>query len=81
MPVTDSNEEVVLKSVPYIYYPVWFQKSQEYVRALLENGSEVNVINPIFTRKLGFHIQKTNIGAQKIDGSVFKTFGMVIVNF
>ena len=30
---------------------------------------------------LGLHIQKTNVGAQKIDGFTFKTFGMVIADF
>ena len=34
-----------------------------------------------FTQKLGFYIWKTNVGAQKIDGSAFRTFGIVIVDF
>ena len=38
-------------------------------------------MNPAFARKLGLHIQKTNIGAQKIDGSTLETFGMVIADF
>ena len=38
-------------------------------------------MNPTFTWKLGLHIQKTNIGAQKIDGSIFESFGMVIADF
>ena len=33
-----------------------------------------------FARKLDFHIRKTNIGAQKIDGSTLEIFGMVITN-
>ena len=36
---------------------------------------------PTLTRKLGLHIWKTNIGAQKIDGSIFETFKIVIANF
>ena len=38
-------------------------------------------MNPVFARKLGFYIRKTNIGAQKIDGSALETFGMVIADF
>ena len=78
MPVTDNDEEVVVR-VPCIYYPIQFQEEQ--IRALLNSGSEVNVINLDYARKLRLKIQKTNIGAQKIDGSALKTFGMVIANF
>ena len=38
-------------------------------------------MNPILARKLGLQISKTNIGAQKIDGSVLEIFGMVIADF
>ena len=38
-------------------------------------------MNPAFARKLGLHIQKTNVGAQKIDGSILETFGIVIADF
>ena len=51
------------------------------MEALLNSGSKVNTINSVLARKLGFHIQKTNIRAQKIDSSAFKTFGMVIADF
>ena len=48
---------------------------------MLNSGSEVNVMSLIFARKLGLYIQKTNVKAQKIDGSALKTFEMVIVDF
>ena len=38
-------------------------------------------MNSDYTWKLGLKIQKTNIRAQKIDGSALKTFGMVIADF
>ena len=38
-------------------------------------------MNPDFARKLGFKVRKTNVGAQKIDGSALETFGMVIADF
>lgn len=49
-------------------------------KGLLNSRNEDNAINPAFTWKLGFHIQKTNIGAQKIDNSILKTFGIVITD-
>ena len=77
MPVTDGGKEVV--RVPCIHYPVRFQEEQ--VKALLNSGSEVNAMNPDFARKLGLKVRKTNVGAQKIDGSALETFGMVIADF
>ena len=38
-------------------------------------------MSPAYVKKLGLHIQKTNIGAQNIDGSALKAFEMVIVDF
>ena len=34
-----------------------------------------------FTQKIGFHIQKVNIGAQKIDNSILETFKIMIADF
>ena len=78
VPVTDGGKEVV--RVPYIYYPVQFQR-QEQIRALLNSGSKVNAMSPAYTKKLGLKTWKTNVGAQKIHGSALKTFGMVITDF
>ena len=79
MPVTNDGEEVV--RVPCIHYPVWFQENQEQVRALLDSGSEVNAMSPAYAKKLGLKTWKTNVWAQKIDGSALETFGMVIADF
>ena len=79
--IDNSGKDVVLKMVPYIYYSVWFQKGQEQVIALLNSGSEVNAISPAFVERLGLKIRKTNVGAQKIDGSTLETFKMVIADF
>ena len=38
-------------------------------------------MNPAFAQKLGLKTKKTNIWAQKMNGSALKTFGMVIVDF
>ena len=75
--VTGGDEKVI--RVPCIYYPVRFQEEQ--VKALLDSGSKVNAINLDYARKLGLKIQRTNVGAQKIDSSTLKTFEMVIADF
>ena len=79
MPMIDGSEEIV--KVPYIHYPVQFKKGQEQIRVLLNSNSEINAISLAFTQKLGFYIQKTNVRAQKINSSMFETFGMVIADF
>ena len=38
-------------------------------------------MSPADAKKLGFKTQKTNIGAQKIDGFTLETFGIVIADF
>ena len=75
--MTDTSKEVVKE--PYIYYPVWFQEEQ--VRALFDSGSEVNAMSPAYAERLGLKTWKTNVGAQKIDGSTLEIFEMVIADF
>ena len=48
---------------------------------MLDSGSEVNAISSSYAKRLGLKTWKTNIGAQKIDGSTLETFGMVIADF
>ena len=38
-------------------------------------------MNLTYTSRLGFWIHRTDIGAQKIDGFTFETFGMVLASF
>ena len=38
-------------------------------------------MSPAYVERLGLKAWKTNVGAQKIDGSALKTFGMVIADF
>ena len=47
---------------------------------MLNSASKVNAMNPAFARKLGLHIRKINVGAQKIDDSALETFEMVIAD-
>ena len=80
--MTYGGEEVVVR-LPCIYYPVRFQEDQgqEQVRALLDSGSKVNAMSLAYAKRLGLKTRKTNVRAQKIDGSAQETFGMVIANF
>ena len=71
----------MLKKISCIDYPVVFQEDQKQIRVLLNSGSKVNTMSPIYIKKLGLKTWKTNIGAQKIDGSILKTFKIVITDF
>lgn len=62
-----------------VYYLIRFKKKE--VQALINSGSEVNVIIPAYTLKLGFWARKPNVGAQKIDGSTFQLFKMILASF
>ena len=76
-----TNKEVTLKRVPCIHYPLRFRNNTTSIRALVDLGSEVNAMTPTYIAKLDLKVRKTNIGAQKIDGSTFETFGMVLAGF
>ena len=77
--VTDTSGKKVVR-VLCIHYPFQFQKNQEKIRALLNSGSKVNAMSPAFAQNLGFHIRKTNVGAQKIDSAALETFKIVIAD-
>ena len=79
--VTQTNKEVTLKRVPYIYYPLCFRKDTIGVRALVDSGNEINTMTPTYVAKLGLQVRKTDIRAQKIDGSTLETFEMVLADF
>ena len=79
--VTETNKEVTLKQVPYIHYPLRFRKDTIGIIALVDSGSEVNAMTPTYATKLGLKVPKTDIGAQKIDGSTLETFGMILADF
>ena len=80
-PVTEASKEddIVLDWVPCIFYPIWFKKNE--VQALINSGSKVNAITPAYASKLGLQVRQIDVGAQKINGSTFETFGMVLASF
>ena len=72
----------VLNQSPYIHYPMQFQKDKgKDVLALLNFESEVNAKTLAYATQLGLKVQKTDIGAQKIDGSSLETYSIVIATF
>ena len=75
--------EMVLDRVPCIHYLVQFQKNKERatIQALIDSASEVNAMTPAYAKQLGLWTQRTDIGAQKIEGSSLATYGMVIAAF
>ena len=70
-----------LARVPCIRYPITFRKNSVSMSALLDSSSEVNAINPTLTGKLGLPIRPTDDRAQKIDGTMLDTFGMIVSVF
>ena len=75
--------EVILDRVPCIYYPVqfWKDKSKGNVSALIDFGSKVNAMTPVYAIKLSFKVWRTNVRAQKIDAFLLATYKMVITAF
>ena len=81
MTETSKEDDVTLERVPYIYYLLRFWKDTADIRVLIDFGSEVNVLTPAYISKLGLRVRHTDVEVQKIDGSTFQTFGMVLAHF
>lgn len=80
-PVTEAKKkyDIVLDQVPCIYYLIQFKKDD--VHALIDSGSKINAMTPAYAWKLSLRVRQTNIGAQKIDGSIVKIFSMMLASF
>ena len=79
--VESKGEYLSLARVPCIRYPITFRKKSVSMLALLDSGSEVNAIHPTLVQKLGLSIRPTDVGTQKVDGTILYTFGMVVIAF
>ena len=66
---TSKEDDMTLKRVPCVHYPLRFQKDTADIGALIDSGSEVNAITPAYASKLGLRICHTNVEAQKIYSS------------
>ena len=67
--------------VPCIWYPITFRKKSVPMSALFDLGSENNAVHPTFAQGLGLPIRIPDVEAQKIDGIMLDTFGMVVATF
>ena len=92
--VTEDSEKAILvsvkdlKQVTCIQYPIAFLGSVtqdgsalDLISALFDSGSEVNAMHPVFAERLGLVVQTTNVNAEKIHGTIFEAYGIVIVVF
>lgn len=82
--VTEASMENTLrplKIVLYIHHLLYLQKNLYKNRVLINLDNKVNIMILAYAAKLGFKLQKINIRVQKIDGSIFNTFKMVLNNF
>lgn len=79
-PVLD-NSNPPLEWVLCIYHPMRFKKKYAKIKVILDSEIELNTITLAYTAKLGLKVQPTNVGAQKIDGSTLKIFGMALASF
>ena len=76
-----SKKDVILDRILCIHYLVSSWKDQDEMLALINLESEVNAMTSLYASKLGLKVCPTNIGAQKVDGSTLKIFGMVLASF
>ena len=79
--MTETNKEVTLEQVPYIYYSLSFRKDTIDIRALIDLGSKVNAIVLAYASKLGLKVCPIDVGAQKVDAPIFEILGMVLASF
>ena len=81
MTEASKKENVSLKRVPCIYYPLRFCKDTAGIETLIDSDSKVNTISPTYALKLDLKDHHIDVRAQKIDGSILKTFKMVLASF
>ena len=91
--IEDSEKAILvsakeLEQVTYIQYPIIFLSNVtqngsalDLVLALFDLSSEVNTMHLAFVKRLGLVIQTINVGAQKINGTTFETYRMVVAAF
>ena len=74
--VTKKKEK--LERVSCVQYSVTFK---DQTKALLDLRSKINAMSQAFAYQLGLAIWKTNVGAQKINGTTLKTYGIIFFTF
>lgn len=69
----------VLQYILFICYQVLLK--QELIKALIDSNSEINTITLVYAKKFGLQVQKTDVGAQKIDCITLVINNIVVTNF
>ena len=70
-----------LEYILYIHYSIQFYKNWGKIQTLIDFRKKINAIITGYIFKLSFVIKKTNICTQKIDGSTFTAYKIVITGF
>ena len=79
--MTSAREEA-LKRVSCIYYLIQIKNiNVTQVQALINLGSEVNVIHLSFAKQLGFFNRPTDVGIQKVDNIMLDTYRILVAAF
>ena len=86
MSITVAREKTVgenlgsnLAWVPCICYPINLRKKS--VSALLDSGSEVSAVHPVFAKRLGLLIRPIDVRAQEINITMLETYRIVVAAF
>ena len=72
---TSKKDNLVLEKVLYVHYLIWFKKKK--IQVLIDLGSKINIMIPAYVLNLNIKVYYINVGAQKIDGPITDTFGIV----
>lgn len=78
-PVTEASKKVVVKKIPYIYYPVQFKKHK--ISDLINFSNKISAMLLEYNLKLGLKIRYPNVKAQKIDIFTLETFKIDLASF
>ena len=85
MSITGAKEAQKMRVLDRIFcicYLMSFQKDKgKDVLALLDSENKVNAMTLAYMAQLGLKVQRTDVGAQKIDRSSLATYSMVIAAF
>ena len=79
--VASIGKEVNSEQISCIQFLVKNWKYKISIQVLINFSNEINAITSADTFMLGIKVYLTAIGAQKINGSYFKTSNMVITRF
>ena len=69
---------MILDQILCIYYLVQFRKLKEIIKVLIKFDNKINAMTLAYAQQLCLRSQSTDVGAQKIDNLLLKTFEIVI---